>query len=717
VESSATDTIIKRQQTRLLYEALPRSLLAATVVALALSYVQLGIIERSKVAIWLSLYLVVTIVRFAIWLWFHRRPDIDILRFEPFSMAGALVSGAVWGSAGILLFAENSHEYQLFLAFVLGGMAAGSVAVLSYRREHAWGFVSLALLPITVQWLLIGDVVSVSEAIMAMAFGTVLVSMASVTSRHSVRALAAEIEAEDAARAAARDRDFLRLVLDTIPARVFWKDRDSRYLGSNELFARDAGLGSADELIGMSDDELSWRNRAADFRDTDGRVMESGQPMLRFEEKAIRGNGDYYWREVSKAPILDADGKVIGVLGTYHDITEKLEIEAQLRQAQKLEAVGTLVAGIAHEFNNMLAGITGNLFLARGKISAGAPQEALEKLGRAEESGFKAAKMIRQLMTLSRKDRALISLVPVDLVQWIHEAIELPKASLPATISISLQCEEKPMVVDADTTLLLQILVNLINNAADAMVQRERPEIRISLVAEPVQEGFKRLHPDFAAEEYARLSVADNGMGISESQLERIFEPFYTTKEIGKGTGLGLSIVQGAMQSHRGCIEVDSEPGMGTIFSLFFPLLQQAVSVAKAGESTQAVEIPHGHGETILIADDESQVLAMLVAVLEELGYRTVTARDGEEALALFERDPQAIDLVLLDIIMPNMLGTTAAKRIRARRPDIPLAFCTGYSQEEMRNELKDVGSFRLIGKPFRVNDIAQTLSLLLRRR
>jgi len=705
--------MIKTQQTRLLFEALPRSMLAATVVALALAYVQDGVIDRSRVAIWLSMYLLVTVVRFAIWLWFRRHPDVDILRFEPFSLSGALASGLVWGSA---LFPTWSHVYRLFLAFVLGGMAAGSVAVLSYRREHAWGFVALTLLPITVQWFFLGGVVSVAEGIMALAYGTVLISMASVTSRHSVRALTAEIEAEEVARAAARDRDFLRLVLDTIPARVFWKNRESRYLGGNELFARDAGFDSADEVIGMCDEDLSWRNRAADFRDTDERVMRSGQPMLRFEERAIRANGDYYWREVSKVPILDADNKVIGVLGTYHDITEKLEVEAQLRQAQKLEAIGTLVAGIAHEFNNMLAGITGNLFLARGKVHAGEPQEALEKLGKAEEAGFKAAKMIRQLMTLSRKDQSLISLVPVDLAQWIHEAIELPKASFPATISISLQCEDQPMMVETDTTLLLQMLVNLINNACDATQNQEKPEVRVMLAIETVEEGFKRRHPDFPAEECIRLSVADNGTGIPAAQLERIFEPFYTTKEVGKGTGLGLSIVQGAMQSHRGCIEVESELGKGTVISLFFPPLHQAAAVAQeAGE--QAMSIPHGHGETILIADDEPQVLAMLVAVLEELGYRTVTASDGEKALALFEQDPQAIDLVLLDIIMPNMLGTAAAKSIRAKRPDIPLAFCTGYSQEEMRDELNDVGSFRLIGKPFRVSEIGQAVSVMLKGR
>ena len=353
---------VRKQQVRLLYEALPRTLVAGTVVALVLSYVQLDVIGTAHVALWLSLHLLVTLARFLVWRWYRNNPDAEVARLDRISMAGALASGLVWGSAGILLFSETSREHQFFLAFAMAGMAAGSVAVLSYRREQAWGFITLTLVPITLQWIIAGDAMSVAEAVMTLAFAAVLFSMAAVTSRHSVLALTAEVEAKETARRAAHDRDFLRLLLDTIPARVFWKDRQSRYLGGNELFARDAGLDSAAELIGKSDEELRWKSRAADFRDTDEKVMQTGQPMLRAEEKGIRENDEVFWREVSKAPIRDPEGHVIGVLGTYHDITEKLEIEAQLRQAQKMEAVGTLVAGIAHEFNNMLAGITGNLY-------------------------------------------------------------------------------------------------------------------------------------------------------------------------------------------------------------------------------------------------------------------------------------------------------------------------------------------------------------------
>ena len=211
-------------------------------------------------------------------------------------------------------------------------------------------------------------------------------------------AVTEEIKAEQAAKSATQDRDFLQLVLDTIPSRVFWKDSHSKYIGGNRLFAEDAGYESMNDILGKSDAALSWGKDADNFFSTDQQVLKSGKNILRFEEKIIHDDGEERWREISKTPIKNSSKQVIGLLGTYHDITEKREIESQLRQAQKMEAIGTLVGGIAHEFNNILTSMTGNIYLARKNIQNNSTNEALEKLEFADDAGERAAQIIRQLI-------------------------------------------------------------------------------------------------------------------------------------------------------------------------------------------------------------------------------------------------------------------------------------------------------------------------------
>ena len=707
------DRIVHRMQIELLYEALPKSLVASSVVAIALCVIQYYAVDAIAVQVWLILFLLLTVSRLLLWHHYQSTSNRDYKYFDRLSMTSSLAAGAIWGSAGVFLFPVDNMEHQFFLAFALAGMAAGSVAVLSYRREQAWGFITLILLPITIQWMISGHPLSIAEGAMTLAFTAVLYSMAAMTARNAITTLKAEVTAEKVAAAAARDRDFLKLVIDTIPARVFWKDSQSRYIGSNELFAHDAGFNSVEELIGKCDEDLVWRDQAASLRASDLRVIESGEPLLNFEDKALMVSGSMRMREISKAPIRNSTGNVIGVLGTYHDITEKLEIETQLRQAQKMEAVGTLVAGIAHEFNNMLATITGNLYLARNQIDQGELSSACEYIDLSQQSGFDAAAMIRQLMTFSRKDQSLMKMATIEMNAWLTNSAKLVKSSVPGNVTIQITQSSEDVYINADSTLLLQILVNLANNACDALGAREHPCIEISLTAGIADKAFKSVHNNFKAEEYVALAVADNGEGIPESVRERIFEPFFTTKSVGSGTGLGLAIVQGAMQSHRGCIDLQSATDQGTTFSLYFPRLMNMQNTTDEKPVAPA-DVPKGHGELILIADDEPNVLLMLAAVLTKFGYNVIKATDGEEAVSLFAEHAEEVRMVILDVIMPNMIGPVAARKIREIRPSVPLAFCTGYSQEEMRDELKNVGNFNLLSKPFQTEELGRLIGSMI---
>ncbi len=361
----------------------------------------------------------------------------------------------------------------------------------------------------------------------------------------------------------------------------------------------------------------------------------------------------------------------------------------------------------------MLATITGNLYLARNQIDQGELSSACEYIDLSQQSGFDAAAMIRQLMTFSRKDQSLMKMATIEMNAWLTNSAKLVKSSVPGNVTIQITQSSEDVYINADSTLLLQILVNLVNNACDALGAREHPCIEISLTAGIADKAFKSVHNNFKAEEYVALAVADNGEGIPESVRERIFEPFFTTKSVGSGTGLGLAIVQGAMQSHRGCIDLQSATDQGTTFSLYFPRLMNMQNTTDEKPVAPA-DVPKGHGELILIADDEPNVLLMLAAVLTKFGYNVIKATDGEEAVSLFAEHAEEVRMVILDVIMPNMIGPVAARKIREIRPSVPLAFCTGYSQEEMRDELKNVGNFNLLSKPFQTEELGRLIGSMI---
>ncbi|ATX82210.1 PAS domain S-box-containing protein [Mariprofundus ferrinatatus] len=400
--------------------------------------------------------------------------------------------------------------------------------------------------------------------------------------------------------------------------------------------------------------------------------------------------------------IRNAEGQPIHLSGTTQDITEKKRLENQFYQAQKMEALGTLVGGVAHDFNNILAGITGNLYLARKHVK-GLP-EAVKSLDTVEKLSYRASDLIKQLLAYARRD--MVVLKPLPLTPYIEDVLKFLRSSLPENIELNEQVCSDSLTINGDDTQLHQVLMNLVNNARDAVAGRENPTITVALEMFETDDPFIHRYSYFKRGRYAHLSVRDNGCGIPESHIEHLFEPFYTTKEIGKGTGLGLAMVFGAIKTHRGYVEVDSVEGEGSTFHIYLPLIEGA----RESDLPQASASIVGEGETILIADDDANVLETSCEVLKALGYRVLTAENGEQALELFRENAESIDLVISDLVMPVMGGHEAVQSMRQIKPDTKAIFATGYDSNgdaHLNGEL-------VIKKPFVVEELSRLIRQVL---
>jgi len=413
-------------------------------------------------------------------------------------------------------------------------------------------------------------------------------------------------------------------------------------------------------------------------------------------------DGGFYPTTLTISPIYDEDGVTSHFshfVGIQSDLSRIEELESQFHQAQKMEAIGTLVGGIAHDFNNMLAGMTGNVFLARQRAQ-GMPL-VQQNIANIEQLCYRAADMIQQLLTFARKSMVRMKAMP--LSPFFKETLKLLRVSVPENIAMVQDICCDTLRITGDSTQLHQVLMNLITNACDALEGVDDPCICITLEAWHASEAFLESHADITNGPYAHLSVQDNGCGIPENQIEHLFEPFFTTKEVGKGTGLGLAMVYGAVKTHAGFVEVDSVAGEGSTFHIYLPLLEPEVVAAA---SLQDDVLVYGHGETILLADDEQHIIDTGKDVLEVLGYQVITAVDGRQAVDRFEAHSEEIDLCIFDVVMPVMGGNQAAKSIRQRHPEAKIIFATGYD----KHLLQDMENEEVLTKPFAIEEMSRLI-------
>jgi len=417
-----------------------------------------------------------------------------------------------------------------------------------------------------------------------------------------------------------------------------------------------------------------------------------------------RKNGSSYPSLCSVAALKDGQGIVTHYVCIQKDMTEYERLEGQFREAQKMEVLGTLVGGIAHNFNNILAGITGNIYLA--KASTKHLSDVQRNLKTIEKLSFGAANMIKQLMAFARK--SMITMKSFGFGYLIEESCKLYKTSLQENIDFQCALSNEALPVHGDVTQLQQVLFNLLNNARDALVSRDAPAIDVSLERFAADDAFLKQHPDLNVQHFAHLSVSDNGPGIPEARIQNIFEPFFTTKEVGEGTGLGLAMVYGSIREHGGVIDVRSEEGKGTCFHVYLPLVESSETACEPEEGKQAAK---GTGQIVLLADDSEALRETGKGLLEHFGYQVLLADNGREAVDVFNAKRDDIDLVILDIVMPRMGGVRAADKIHEVRPDIPIIFATGYDPDSSMNDMMPTQREIILHKPFSAQELSRVVS------
>ena len=445
---------------------------------------------------------------------------------------------------------------------------------------------------------------------------------------------------------------------------------DGTLLEMNPAGLRMIDADSLEQVVGRSIYPLIDPHYLAAVQGLIGRVFSGESGSLEFEFTGLRGT--HRSVKTRAVPLRNQEGKIIALLAVTSDITEHKKLEHQLRHAQKMEAVGTLSGGIAHDFNNILTGIIGYGELMR---MAGRDSDQWEEhLDHLLASAQRAANLTRNLLAFSRKQ--VMSLKPVDLNAVIRGIEPLLQRIIGEDIAIKTSLSGSEMNVHADAGQLEQVLMNLAVNARDAM--HRGGTLSLSTQVSEIDEQFIASRGYGTAGKYALLSVDDSGRGMDEKTRERIFEPFYTTKEVGKGTGLGLSIVYGIVKQHNGYVECVSTPKKGTAFHIHFPLIDVRV---EDREPRTHHALRRGT-ETVLVTEDDEAVRRLTRTMLEELGYRVITAADGEEAIRLFAENAAEIELLLMDVIMPKQNGKQAYDAIRKIRPEVRILFTSGYTAD-----------------------------------
>ncbi|MCK8602735.1 hybrid sensor histidine kinase/response regulator [Desulfoferrobacter suflitae] len=411
------------------------------------------------------------------------------------------------------------------------------------------------------------------------------------------------------------------------------------------------------------------------------------------------------------APLLDDDGTVQGAIVVNQDITEqtrteaeKERLEAELRHSQKMEAIGTLAGGIAHEFNNILGIVLGNAELAREDIPDWNP--ARHHLDEIKSAAMRAKEVVRQLLTFSRRSEEQKR--TLDLVPIIKEATRFLRSSIPMNIEFRMNMPAQCRSVEADSTQIHQILINLCSNAAHAM-EDFGGILEFALADITLDNNSPFVSRELAPGDYVMLTITDTGCGIPPGILERIYDPYFTTKEVGKGTGMGLAIVHGIVENHGGSIQVESRPGKGTTFRIFFPAGRGRIQ----SQTVPAERFPAG-AESILFVDDEESISNLCRLLLERLGYRVHSETSPVRALQIFAADPSRFDLVITDMTMPEMNGDRLLEEVLQIRPDVATILCTGYSERMDEQRARQIGAGAYALKPLNRAELARLVRMVL---
>jgi PAS domain S-box-containing protein len=487
-----------------------------------------------------------------------------------------------------------------------------------------------------------------------------------------------------------------RCIFENALMGIFQVSTDGRIISANPAFARILGYDSPEELLNSVSNFPQQICVYPDCRSKLLRLTSEQDFVQEFELQFHRQDGSIAWMSINIRSVRDRSGEIAFLEGTAQDISTRKDLESQLFQAQKMEAIGTLAGGIAHDFNNILGAIVGFIELTKlgmeGKKQLGYMDQALKACDRARD-------LIRRILTFSRTGKQ--EKKPIDLASLIEDTLKMLRATLPATIEISPIIALGVSGVIADRTQINRVILNLCTNAAQAM-HETGGVLTINLANCEIDPNSTHHHPDLPPGPYVRLSVSDTGVGIDPILLNRIFDPFFSTKEKGQGTGLGLSVVYGIIKDCGGTVTVQSKPGEGSMFTVYLPAVPGEIK----SKSQSSEEIPTGT-ESILFVDDEAILVEMGRDMLSNLGYSVTATTDSIEALETFRDHPGGFDLVFTDMTMPKMTGLGLAREIQRIRPEIPIILSTGFSDLVDDKNASELGISKVLMKPFSMKDMA----------
>ena len=555
--------------------------------------------------------------------------------------------------------------------------------------------------------------VIVGSLLFGLTLGAGAVTLSLRPLRVQARAKQALLESEERLTRALDASDLALWDLDVDSSTIFLSESWSRLLGGSSEVTRTT-LAALLDLV-PPDEQGAIQAEMA-------RALKGEAPSYRVEHRVRKRNGTWMWnlsegRVARRAP----DGRAQRMVGTNRDITERKDADAarqaledQLRESQKMEAIGTLAGGIAHDFNNILGAILGNVALARGDVGVSHPAQA--SLMQIERAATRARGLVQQILAFSRRQ-------PQELKQQalgplVAEAVALLRSTLPAQVTLDIRLSAAPLQVHADATQIEQLLINLCTNAWHALQGRAG---RVAVGAAPVvlaADEARRLG-GLPAGRYAHLWVSDDGCGMDSTTQARIFEPFFTTKPVGQGTGLGLSVAHGIAATHRGAITVQSEIGEGSTFHLYLPLIEAAISASAqtpraSGWGSMAPIPVTGQGQRVLCVDDDEVMLVMVERLLQRQGYRVSCHSDPRQALAALREAPQSFDLLLSDFNMPQCSGLDLARAAAQVRADLPVVITSGYITEALSVEMRQAGVRGVINKERTVEELGALIATVL---